>query len=280
MAAFPSLNKPTTNSSVAAAAWGTPITSGAANTYGSWTSIGPTPPWPSYMLLVNINSGNTGVATRMSYVDIGIGPDSANVTTIIEKLSGSAASSFVPSGSTGGATGGRQYVIPILIPPNTELWARQQNVTATSSLYLHVSFSGGKNPGVFPVCSKVVALGAVTATTEGTAYTPGNATEGGVSEIVASTARDYVGFLLSSFVNDTTGGSKTVVCDMGIGGSGAEVSIAENFHWFNNNTNESIASLSLPIMACAPAGSRLVVRGACNTTPDSGNSMIINAMVA
>ena len=88
-----------TNGSVGAAAGaqaGTLITSGAANTAGTWTQIHAGLTYGCDYLIARINAVETSadvitVTTLNAYIDIGIGASSGAVMTVIEKLGASQA---------------------------------------------------------------------------------------------------------------------------------------------------------------------------------------------
>lgn len=267
----------TTNGSVGAAVGtqaGTLITSGAANTVGTWTQVSAGLTYACDITQVCINAVETSAdvisATTLNcYIDIGIGPASGNVTTIIEKLGASQAQGL-----------GVIYFLPIRFPPDTPIWARHQNTAASAKAGVQISFQGGNaNPGSFPSFSAMVALGAVTASTTGTSITPGaSGAEGAWAQIVASSTEDYGGLMASPLFNvDTslTSGLNTTI-DVGVGGSGAEKVVGENvtrsFIW---STAEQKDAICLPTFVGVPSGSRIVARASGSTTADSTNSIIL-----
>lgn len=257
---------------------GTLITSGAANTAGTWTQIHAGLTYGCDYLMVRINavetSGDVISATTLNcYIDIGIGPDSSNVTTIIEKLGASQAQGL-----------GVVYFIPVRLPPDVKVWARHQNTAASAKAGVQVSWFGGNgNPGNFPSFSGMVALGATTASTTGTAITPGaTGAEGAWTQIVASTAKDYGGVMISPLFNvDTslTSGLHTTL-DAGVGASGQELTIGENLTqqvlW---STAEQKDAICIPSFVGIPAGQRLSVRASGSTTADGSNSVILYGFI-
>ena len=267
------------NTSVATPASATPgtlLTSGAANTAGTWTQIHAGLTYPSQFLIVTIAGVRTSLdvisaTTLNAYIDIGIGPDSSNVTTIIEKLCGSQAQGL-----------GHVYFIPVRFPPDTIIWARHQNTAASAKAYLRVSWFGGNmNPGTFPSFPSMVALGSAAASTTGTPITPGaTSAEGAWTQIVASTTADYAGVMLSPLFNvDTTMTSALHnVGDVAIGSAGNELTIGENimqsFIW---STAEQRNAICVPSFCGIPAGSRISARVSGSTTADSSNSIIVYA---
>jgi hypothetical protein len=279
-APFPQLAKTTTNASGAGTTtvWGTTITNvGTANTLTAWNSLGATPAFGSYGLILNLNGLGASTINSCAMVELGIGPNSGAVTTIAEKLFCSQAGA---TGSGTGMLGGRTWVLPLFIPPNTTLWARYQTRSTSRPLNVHVSYQGGHGAGL-PVCQQIVALGASPATTVGTTVVPGaTGAEGAWTQIVASTAINYMGFLVAGSLDNTVMTNVGYCMDIGVGAAASEVSIGENVHWWAGNTSEWTVGYSFPVFARVRAGQRLVVRASCNGTPDTTFSAIIYGMVA
>jgi hypothetical protein len=266
-----------TNGSVGAAPGtqaGTLITSGVANTAGTWTQIHAGLTYGCDYLVVRINavetSGDIVAATTLNaYIDIGVGATSGAVMTVIEKLGGSQAQGL-----------GVVYFIPVRIPPDTPVWARHQNTAASAKAGVQVSWFGGNmNPYNFPSFSGMVALGAVTASTTGTAITPNGAgAEGAWAQIVSSTTDDYGGVMVSPLFNVDTTLTSTLhtTLDVGVGASGQEKVIGENltqsFLW---SANEQKDAVCFPSFVGVAAGSRLCARASGSTTADGTNTVII-----
>lgn len=257
---------------------GTSVTSGSANTSGTWTQIHAGLTYPSERVVFRIGgvrtSGDVIAATTLNgYMDIGIGPNSGAVTTIAEKLSCSNASGI-----------GAVWFLPLRVPPDTPVWARHQNTAASAKAYVFAAFHGGNmNPGTMPSWSRIVALGATAASTVGTTITPGASNaEGSWTQIVSSTAEDYAGVMLSHLFNvDTTLTSELIGCgDVGVGGSGSEKVVGENITYSALTTsNETRSSFHMPSFVGIPAGSRLCARWSGSLTADGTNSIIVYAGV-
>lgn len=280
MALLPSHNHHSyfvTNDSTLGVPFGTLVTSGAANTAGTWTQIHAGLTYGCDIVQVSIGGVRTSAdavsaTTLNAYIDIGIGPDSSNVTTLLEKLGAANCQGL-----------GANYWIPVRFPPDTPIWARHQNTQASAKAEVLVSFQGGQgNPGAFPSFSGLKALGATTASTTGTALTPANQTEGAWAQIVASTTEDFGGVMVSPLFNeDTTLGTllRTTI-DVGIGASGQEVAIGENLTMQHLYTNaEQKEAICYPSFTGIPAGSRLVARASGSSTADSVNSVILYGFV-
>lgn len=264
---------------------GTQLTSGAANTKGNWFLVetaGGTPDVDWDMLYVVINgvetSGGVITATTLNVmVDIGVGTSTSAVNVIAENLGASQSQGV-----------GTMYVLPVRQPRNYGLYARMQ-CTAASAL-CGVAFirpGGFVYPGAYPSVRKIVSLGTTLASTTGTSITPGNAAAGAWTQIVASSAERYVGFIVSPLFNvDTslTSGLVTTL-DVGIGANPNERSLniagtrsgsTISHIW---STAEQRVALCFPVLADIPAGTRLSVRASGSTAPDGTNSVVLYGMV-
>lgn len=246
---------------------GTTLTSsGSANAYGSWVQIGPANgfDYPVEWIQVELNSGFTAATTRNHYVDIGFGTDTSNVTVMVEKLCGSGATTNT----------GHMYFFPMHIPLGVKLFARTQGTVASSTIKINISVLGGnQNPGTMPKVTSIKAIGATKASTTGTSITMGaTGAEGAWTQIVASSAEDYAGFMVAGpyYVDTNMGTGPSYTFDVGIGASGQERSIGENL------TKATIFSASedwvgwhLPTFVGVPTGTRICIRGSCSGTSES-----------
>jgi hypothetical protein len=255
---------------------GTTVASGAtAHTYGSWVQIHAG--FTKATNLVEVNITNVGAAAQNynGWIDIGVGPDSSNVTPIIEKLA-------APHGFIGSAGG--SYWMPLRILKGVKVWARSQHTIANRSIGVQISAQGGnQNPDTMPYAERIIPLGYTSASTTGTAISSGNigasGAEGTWSEIVASTSEDYSGIMISPlfFTGDTTlGATMYYSYDLAIGAAGNEISIGENITMSSIiSSNESGIHFSYPALLGIPVGSRLSVRVSCHTTLDTPSYSII-----
>jgi hypothetical protein len=257
---------------------GTQVTSGAANTAGTWTQIHAGLTYPSDRIVFRVagvrTSANAISATTLNgYMDIGIGPDSSTVTVIAEKLSCSNSSGI-----------GAVWFLPLRVPPDTKVWVRFQCTAASALSAVFASFHGGNmNPGTMPACSRIVALGATSGTTVGTTITPGASNaEGAWTQIIASSADDYAGVMLSHLFNvDTTLTIDLVGCgDVGVGSSGNEKVVGENITYSAMFTgSEQRASFHVPTFIGIPAGSRISARWSGSLAADGTNSIIVYGLM-
>lgn len=257
---------------------GTLITAGgSAHTYGSWTQIHAGLTYPSEMVMFRIQGLESSAdqppsgITLNAYFDIGIGPDSGNVTTIVEKLCGAQAYGM-----------GHCYFMPLRIPPDTPIWSRHQNTNASAKGGMSITVWGGNmNPGTLPTVGRVVALGATTASTTGTTVTPTSGSVDAWTQIVASSADDYAGLMVSPmFRVDTSTTAKNTSIDLGVGGSGAEKVVGHNLtHEYIIGTAEQHSAVCVYSLIGVPAGSRICARASGNVTADSNCSLIVYGMM-
>jgi hypothetical protein len=203
------------------------------------------------------------------WVDIGVGPSSADVQPIASKL--------VCANAYGA---GAIYWLPLRIPIEHNVYARLQAYYPTlSNVGITLTVVGGQmNPGSFPVSANIASIGDGPYTC-GTTIVPGaSGAEGSWTQITASTIENYDGFLVSRLFNidQTMTGNLYNTLDIGIGGAGAEVSIGENVTTqFIQNTNEQVTSISYPTFIGAPKGSRISVRCSGSTTADTGGNVVV-----
>lgn len=267
------------NSNIPAAAGtqvGASLTSGAANTYGSWTLVHTYSNWwPAHRVVIQMNaletSGGVISATTLNvYLDLGIGTSAASVTPIAEKLAGSQSQGL-----------GTIYDLPCYVRAgavNVNLYGRIQCTQANAVMGVRATFSAmRRNPEMGNFAYYIEPLGAGASTT-GTAVTPGVSTNGAWAQIVASTTRRYMGLLASPLFNvDTTmtsGLANSV--DIGIGTAGSERIIAAGANYgFIWSTSEQKDNVCVPIWYRVPAGSRLAARVNVSATADSTNSIML-----
>lgn len=270
----PHMSYSSTNSSVGAAASGTALTSGAAtNSYGSWTQIHAGLTYESAYVVTRLSNTGASATTKNSYVDVGIGPDAANVTVVIEKLSGYNAA----PANTGL---GNVMLCPVRIPAGTPVWARHQANTASASISILATFAGGPNIGGIwsgLTMQSIVCLGAAVPTV-GTGLTAGaSGAEGSWTQIVASTTDDYALLGIGMFTNDTTLTGSNYQWDIAYGPAGSETLIAENVLVACAASTELTSMVCIPSWANIPAGSRIAVRASSSGAADTSLTAVVYA---
>lgn len=256
---------------------GTTITSGAANTKGDWTQIHAGFTFDTEFVILRIGATRTstdaisGILVS-SLFDIGIGPDSANVTIICDDM------------GAGNADPATIYFLPLRIPASQKVWARHQNNNDSAKGGVVITaYGGNRNPGTFPTCSKVVSMGADEVNSLGTAITFGaSGAVGAWTAISSSTPQAFMGLISSALLaNDSTLVSGAWrIQDIGVGGSGSEVLVLGNaVNEICYGAAEQRYSVCMPAFINLPAGSRVVARGSCDQANDSNLTLIVYGLV-
>ena len=225
---------------------GTTVTaSGSANTKGSWTQLIAASASDCVMLGIMLCAGATQVA-----VDIGVG-GSGNEVVVIPNLM-TTMGVVVSSDTT---------LVPLAIPAGTRIAARCASPTGSATVAVALMlFDGGfaQMEGL----AGADAIGFVGASTQGTAIALTNNAKGSYVQMIAATARDYLGFLVGiDSQNGNAGAGHVVNLDIAVGGSGSEVIVIPNhsISWWNGLLWGELT----PFYSVAvPAGTRMAVRGA------------------
>lgn len=164
------------------------------------------------------------------------------------------------------------WTFPLFIAAGSRVALQAQAAVISQSVGVRVEFFSPL-PGLEP-STKVVALGAVTASSRGTALaTPAaNNTEGAWTQIHASTPEPFralgVAFAGGS---DTTLNTGEGLVDIAVGASGAEVPIIRDL-MITTSLSEIVRSVSPLVHPCSiPMGSRLAARW--QHVSASGNSL-------
>lgn len=257
-----------------AATYGVTVTSsGSANTMGTWVSVLGTITYDLYWLWILFGDVAVSGASRQMLVNLGIGPDASNVTTVAEFLVAGSAASI--------ALGRRSYAGPLFVPAGTQLWAQCQSPTTSKTMSVNVLGWGGPDrPASFPVVHSWVAEGENAGTSLGTAVTPGTSgAQGSYTQIVASSAFDYVGCTMAHMTDDSTMNAMGISGGVGIGAA-TEQDLGTCYYAVSTAAEE-INSQSVPIFADIPASTRIAARLSLNgITADSNNSVIVHGFRA
>lgn len=257
------------DSPAAANAYGTTLTaSGSTNTKGSWTAIHATVSYDLYLHNITFSSGGVGNSSIRNQIDLGIGPDSSNVTVICENLVGD------NSGSTGAASGwlpgGRNYYqVPLYVPAGTQLWGRVASNTASQTVRIAVnSWGAPDHPESFPKISYIESLGESTGTTTGTAITAGASGALGTATSLGSFTNDVCAVFM---VGSSDSGTLTAVAYVGALATDATATVQELGLCFtmNGNASEEVRAQSSVVWADIPSGQVVSARLSCTGTSDA-----------
>lgn len=228
--------------------YGTAVTSGAANTLGStFTEIIASTSHDAYWIDLHYKNGSSANTRTDALMNIYIGADGSEQVLIPNLLCGWTLASI----------GGKWFGFPLYIKSGSRLTAKLQHSSATQSISVFVTLTGGGMPPHW-VGRKVETLGAVTASSKGTNVTPGTTSEGSFTDIGTS-GREY-GFIqpmLGGNVPDTTITAGAVSIDIGVGS--AALSGLSDFV-FSLNANERITNCNRGRFTRIASGTALQIR--------------------
>ncbi|MGH2359055.1 MAG: hypothetical protein ACRDGM_00710 [bacterium] len=253
---------------------GTAITSGAANTKGSWAQIIASTAEHYQALLVTIK-GAHAVLDR-GIMDIGIGASTAEQVLVpdLRWLQGSTViRAFIHS-----------YFIPIGIASGTRVSARSASPTA--SYVSHVRVTGIPASMQFdPAFYQIDHYGIVTADSGATQIDCGATanTKGAYAVITASSTRQIKMFyVIITAANTTTpAAGADALIDVSIGAAAAEQVLAPDLPhcWSTDATiHHSRTSIYGPFYADIPSGTRIAARGQASGTDANGRLMDVSVL--
>lgn len=165
--------------------WGTSITPGN-NTKGTATGLGVTCTKACYGILVGFMNSTSSGNVRNGIADIVMDPAGGTTytTTLLPNLISG------PAGFIGGASpGGFWYYFPIYIPADATLacQASVNNATVGTVACAVVAFADPVHPENLLYGHRCEAIGAVTASSQGTSVTPGTTSDGTWTSLGSST---------------------------------------------------------------------------------------------
>ena len=226
--------------------------SATAHVKGSWVQFTASSPIDiSYMYFASYFF--SGTASNDSYAfDIAIG-SSGNEKIICNNLIVSCQGEFNQPQI--------YYAFPISIPAGTRISVRCQAATASDqSVYVSlVAFDGAFNNS--EGAAGIDSLGFSTTTTSGTTVTTGTNAKGSYAQLISSTTKDYIGFIVAGDTHGITPGTTPVTIDIAVGSSGNEKIILADLPLDPYATNINTPFFPLQI----PSGTRIAARGATTT---------------
>lgn len=247
----------------------------ASNTLGTGITLGGTPhvktAWVSlidplladcYWLDLFVNATSATVTNSRTLVDIGIGPSGGGSEQVI-----------LPNllcGATGAPSAvgvSRAIGIPIFLPRGARLSARAQSVRTSFTMSVGVSVRGGPSFPPWWVASAADDYGVTTASSSGTAHTPGNTgAESAWASIGGTTSRPYQAVLALSQID-----TQTVVTTNGYHMEfGAGSTTWGEFYDLTNTSEQLMGFFPNPLMyQPVPIGTQMQARGECQGTAQS-----------
>lgn len=205
--------------------WGTSVTPGASNTFGSYATVlsGASLVSDAYAIEIIIANAATSGADRGMLVTIGFDPAGGTSFSGLGGVAGNEISNLLCSGaynwfSSNIPGGGHRFWFPLFIKAGTSIGAKAQTNHATAGS-VRVSaklWCQPKRPDAVRAGAFVRTFGADTATTNGTGITQGTASEGSWTEI--GTAADSLWYLETGLgARTATAANALSHSDVGIG---------------------------------------------------------------
>jgi len=247
--------------------------SGTAHVKGSWVAVHSSIAHDLYWHLITFTAVGASATNTQMLVDLGVGPDSSNVSVIAENLIAGSAGNFGNS-----VLGGwRDYWLPLFVPAGTQLWARCQALVVSDTVRVNVNSFGGTFPGC-PIVTYIESIGEDLANSVGTSFTPGaSGAMGSYAEMVASTGNRYLG-LTASWASTDGGMQNTgILLELGLGAATEEDLGNVCQGW--SGTQEGVGHLAWPVFQQVPAGSRIALRGTQPTAVDTGMTAIVYGLM-
>ncbi len=227
---------------------GTSVT-GANGSYGSWVQIIASTTYDACWMTVRIWPTN-GSSTR-TFTQIGVGAGGSEVVL---------ANDLYATSSTSG-TVFTEYWFPVSVPAGTRLAARCQQNAAADANNVEIGLFDGSFTHM-EGCGGVDSIGFVSGSTAATDIDPGGTinTKGAYSQLVASTAKDYLGVMISVGYNaaSSTAVTAPALFDLAIGAGGSELVIVADYGWSQGGAISQSICPFIPVNI--PAGTRVSAR--------------------
>lgn len=254
---------------------GTSVTPGTSNALGSWTQLASAANVAQDVagFYVQVHSGSASAAWRDHLLDIGIDPaGGTSYTAIISNFQVGCAPALT-------AAGAREFYFPLHIPAGASVAARVRGSNSTAgTVRVAVRFYGRRSGMLLPVGTFSETLGADTATSKGTAFTPGNAADGSWADLGATSKNLWwwqVGYAIQNgTVSTNTITAEYTYIEVAAGDASNKQTIFKVMHGGTTSETCGLAAQTqlLAIAAYYPvaAGDHIYVRGRTNNAPDSG----------
>lgn len=236
-------------------AYGNTVTSGSANTKGSWVELVASTAFDADQLLITLGQSN---AICSGLVDVAIGASGSEQIIVANILC---------AGSPRMAT---SFHLPLGVPAGSRIAARVADTDGAQAFQVRVNLI---RAGLWanPSSGSIVTLGANTADSGGVAVDPGSTinTYGSWSQVTASTS-DYIAALAVRIGGaDNAAPADSALgfyLDIGVGGAGSEVAIYEGLPFGSQSAGWYGGNPAVWFPAGIPAGSRLAARARSNVT--------------
>jgi hypothetical protein len=256
-----------------AAAFGTSITPGTSNSFGSYTEIlsDANVTRDCYGIMLNFNSSFVTTANRDILVTIGIDTSGGtSYSDFISNLLGSCATGYL----TG--EGGHWYYFPVKIPSGTAIAAKASvnNATASTIRVACWLYGAPKNISGLVYGTGVETVGAVTASSRGTLVTPGTTNDGSWTSL-GSTTKKWKHVQHGMGIDDASMTSGGVYHnDLSFGDGTNQIILDQDKRYYVSAATENFGGILQSRTYCdVPAGATIYGRSQCSGTADSSCSM-------
>lgn len=221
------------------------------HTVGGWTEIVAATTKPVTMLHVRIDAATLSSGTDSSMLlDVGVGAAASEVA-------------IIPSLAAGyhSVNQYRVYDIPVYIPAGSRVAVRCQSAITLATCA--VRMWGDTMPGYEQPAPSCIAIGAVTAASQGTVLTaPGSLnTKGAWTELTASCPQPLRAVVVQTQgASDLALGAAYVVVDIGVGAAGSEVVVVNDVEYLGGSSESLDATQPVTFGVSIPAGARIAAR--------------------
>jgi hypothetical protein len=271
------IRKPADGTQPVSTGFGTTITADPStlHTKGAWTDVIVAADWSgftgdSFEIEIRFDSGSVSASNIQILADIGV-DSGGGYASIIDNLQATEASPWQT------ASLGLIYKFPLRIANGVKIGCRIQSNTLSQTVRVGIIVRGNpSNPALVRAGTFVRTFGAVTASSSGTAITPGTVAEGAWTQITAATADD-LWFWDAGYGNaDNTNNSGGMVVDLATGAAAAEVGFAFNIA-FGKSTTEALGKVAAGVVWPVASGARISARMQV-TTSETSETLIIYAV--
>lgn len=236
------------------------VSTTGTNVKGAWQELTASSGLPVTVDVLTICFG--GASTSGTFlVDIGITPVGGGTPTVI-------IANLLFKTSNDFAANGRELSFRYRLPTGTRVWVRQANdVGAARGVRVALLTRAGHGPGRAAALNRITTYGAVTASSRGTNVDPGAVAgaKGGWVELAASLTYPVKAIALS-IVQAAGVVFSTYRYDLGTGAAGSERVIVPDFPQHAADLGQGLPPGAPWFDVTLPAGARLLIRSACDST--------------
>jgi hypothetical protein len=253
-------------------AFGTSVVPGTSNAYSAYVEIlsDANVTRDCYGIMICLNNASTSTASRNIIVTIGI--DTAGGTSYVDLIPHLLAASA--AGFTTQSHAGHWYYFPIYIPAGSAIAAKAavNNAGAGSLRVACWLFGAPSSKETLIYGHGVEAIGVTTASSSGTAVTPGNATEGSWTSL-GTTSKPCFAWQQGFGIANGTMTALVYNGDISYGNGTNQIMIDQD-RVIGTTGAEAVSAQLRPAQICnVPVGGAIYGRLSCSSAPDTGISM-------